>query len=131
MYMYIGECYIPFSFLRLPCFSLQLQAAVGPDLTKTNLVHAFASLLKDPEAEVRASACNRLKGMQQLGATCTWKNTLARRIIKKGTRLTNPHMIYTYMYLETLLTKLWSSQNELGLNPRYSIPDRSSTLMMG
>ena len=43
--------------------SYQLQTAVGPELTKTSLVHAFASLLKDPEAEVRASACNRLKGM--------------------------------------------------------------------
>ncbi len=42
--------------------SLQLQKAVGPQLTKTNLVHAFASLLKDPEAEVRAAASNKLKG---------------------------------------------------------------------
>ena len=41
---------------------LQLQRAVGPQLTKTNLVHAFASLLKDPEAEVRAAASNKLKG---------------------------------------------------------------------
>ena len=40
----------------------QLQAAVGPELTKTNLVHAFASLLKDPEAEVRAASSNRLRG---------------------------------------------------------------------
>ena len=31
-------------------------------MTKTNLVHAFAGLLKDPEAEVRAAACARLKG---------------------------------------------------------------------
>ena len=44
--------------------SLQLQKAVGPQLTKTNLVHAFASLLKDPEAEVRAAASNKLKGEQ-------------------------------------------------------------------
>ncbi len=42
--------------------STQLQGAVGQELTKTNLVHAFASLLKDPEAEVRAAASNRLRG---------------------------------------------------------------------
>ena len=42
--------------------SPQLQKAVGQELTKVNLVHAFASLLKDPEAEVRAAASNRLKG---------------------------------------------------------------------
>ncbi len=41
----------------------QLQKALGEDLTKVNLVHSFASLLKDPEAEVRAAASNRLKGM--------------------------------------------------------------------
>ena len=78
--------YITFSFLRLPCFSLQLQAAVGPDLTKTNLVHAFASLLKDPEAEVRASACNRLKGTQPLSAT------------------------YIYMYMEKGLPRVCKSR---------------------
>jgi serine/threonine-protein phosphatase 2A regulatory subunit A len=39
----------------------ELQKAVGPEITKTNLVHAFAGLLKDPEAEVRAAACTRLK----------------------------------------------------------------------
>ena len=41
----------------------ELQNAVGEQLTKTNLVHAFASLLKDPEAEVRAAASNRLRGI--------------------------------------------------------------------
>ena len=39
----------------------ELQSAVGPDLTKTHLIVAFASLLKDPEAEVRAAAAIRLK----------------------------------------------------------------------
>ena len=38
-----------------------LQVAVGPELTKTHLVVSFAALLKDPEAEVRAAAANRLK----------------------------------------------------------------------
>ena len=38
-----------------------LQVAVGPELTKTHLVVSFATLLKDPEAEVRAAAANRLK----------------------------------------------------------------------
>jgi hypothetical protein len=55
-----------------PHVHIQLQTAVGANLTKTSLVHAFASLLKDPEAEVRASACNRLKGTSQivLHSTC-------------------------------------------------------------
>lgn len=43
-------------------FLSQLQQALGEQLTKTTLVHAFASLLKDPEAEVRAAASNRLRG---------------------------------------------------------------------
>jgi len=30
----------------------ELQAAVGPDITKTDLIPAFQSLLKDCEAEV-------------------------------------------------------------------------------
>ncbi len=45
---------------------LQLQQALGEQLTKTTLVHAFASLLKDPEAEVRAAASNRLRGKRTL-----------------------------------------------------------------
>ena len=43
---------------------IQLQKAVGPDVTRSDLVLAFATLLKDPEAEVRAAASNRLKGQQ-------------------------------------------------------------------
>ena len=38
-----------------------LQVAVGPELSKVHLVVSFAALLKDPEAEVRAAAANRLK----------------------------------------------------------------------
>ena len=49
--------------LPLPHFMyLQLQESVGEQLTKNNLVVAFAALLKDPEAEVRAAASNRLRG---------------------------------------------------------------------
>lgn len=47
---------IPNSFL----FS-QLQKAVGPEITKNDLVGAYCSLLKDPEAEVRAAAASKLK----------------------------------------------------------------------
>ena len=43
----------------------QLQKAVGPDVTRSDLVLAFATLLKDPEAEVRAAASNRLKGQKK------------------------------------------------------------------
>lgn len=37
-----------------------LQKAVGPEVTKTDLVPAFQSLLKDCEAEVRAAAANKV-----------------------------------------------------------------------
>jgi serine/threonine-protein phosphatase 2A regulatory subunit A len=40
---------------------VQLQEAVGTDLTKTELVSAFGSLLKDNEAEVRAAAASKIK----------------------------------------------------------------------
>ena len=40
---------------------IQLQESVGEQLTKNNLVMAFASLLK---AEVRAAASNRLRGKE-------------------------------------------------------------------
>lgn len=39
-----------------------LQKAVGPDITKNDLVPAFQSLLKDCEAEVRAAAAHKVKG---------------------------------------------------------------------
>ena len=41
---------------------LQLQKAVGPDITKADLVPAFQSLLKDCEAEVRAASAHKVKG---------------------------------------------------------------------
>jgi serine/threonine-protein phosphatase 2A regulatory subunit A len=40
----------------------ELQKAVGPEITKNDLVGAFQSLLKDCEAEVRAAAANKVKG---------------------------------------------------------------------
>ena len=41
---------------------LQLQKAVGPEITKTDLVPAFQSLLKDCEAEVRTASAHKVKG---------------------------------------------------------------------
>ena len=41
----------------------ELQKAVGPGITKQDLVPAFQNLLKDCEAEVRAAACSKIKGM--------------------------------------------------------------------
>lgn len=38
-----------------------LEKAVTPDVIKTEVVSAFCAMLKDPEAEVRTAACNRLK----------------------------------------------------------------------
>lgn len=40
----------------------QLQKAVGPEITKTDLVPAFQNLMKDCEAEVRAAASHKVKG---------------------------------------------------------------------
>ena len=42
--------------------SFQLQNAVGSEITKIDLVPAFAGLLKDCEAEVRAAAAGKVKG---------------------------------------------------------------------
>uniref|UniRef100_A0A672SDM0 Serine/threonine-protein phosphatase 2A 65 kDa regulatory subunit A beta isoform-like n=1 Tax=Sinocyclocheilus grahami TaxID=75366 RepID=A0A672SDM0_SINGR len=39
----------------------ELQKAVGPEITKTDLVPAFQNLLKDCEAEVRTAAANKVK----------------------------------------------------------------------
>ncbi len=44
---------------------MQLQAAVGPEITKADLVQAFQSLLKDTEAEVRAAAATKVKDFCQ------------------------------------------------------------------
>ena len=43
----------------------QLQRAVGPEITKTDLVGAFQSLMKDCEAEVRAAASHKVKGQHR------------------------------------------------------------------
>lgn len=43
----------------------ELQKAVGPEITKHDLVPAFQSLLKDTEAEVRAAAANKVKDFCQ------------------------------------------------------------------
>lgn len=43
----------------------ELQKAVGPELTRIDLVPAFQSLLKDTEAEVRAAAANKVKDFCQ------------------------------------------------------------------
>lgn len=40
---------------------IELQKAVGPTITKNHLVFHFTGLLKDVEAEVRASAANKIK----------------------------------------------------------------------
>lgn len=40
---------------------VDLQTAVGPDITRTDLVTAFQSLLKDTEAEVRSAAASKVK----------------------------------------------------------------------
>lgn len=51
------------SLLTLPHLPfLQLQKAVGPEITKTDLVPAFQNLMKDCEAEVRAAASHKVKG---------------------------------------------------------------------
>lgn len=43
----------------------ELQKAVGPEITKTDLVPAFQSLLKDSEAEVRAAAAHKVRDFCQ------------------------------------------------------------------
>lgn len=43
----------------------ELQKAVGPEITRTDLVPAFQKLLKDTEAEVRAAAANNVKDFCQ------------------------------------------------------------------
>lgn len=43
----------------------ELQKAVGPEITRTDLVPAFQNLLKDSEAEVRAAAANKVKDFCQ------------------------------------------------------------------
>lgn len=46
-------------------YFLQLQKAVGSEITKTDLVPAFQVLLKDIEAEVRAAAADKVRDFCQ------------------------------------------------------------------
>lgn len=60
---------VQFSFVYIcvicMCFLVKLQKAVGPEITKNDLVPAFQNLLKDCEAEVRAAAANKVKGKRK------------------------------------------------------------------
>ncbi|XP_069856432.1 serine/threonine-protein phosphatase 2A 65 kDa regulatory subunit A alpha isoform-like [Dipodomys merriami] len=52
-------------------YIIHLQKAVGPEITKTDLVPAFQNLMKDCEAEVRAAASNKVKEFcKNLSADC-------------------------------------------------------------
>lgn len=42
---------------------VDLQKAVGPDISKQDLVPSYAALLKDCEAEVKTAAAHKVKGM--------------------------------------------------------------------
>jgi serine/threonine-protein phosphatase 2A regulatory subunit A len=53
---------LPDSSVLLLFSIVQLQKAVGPEITKTDLVPAFQNLMKDCEAEVRAAASHKVKG---------------------------------------------------------------------
>ena len=53
----VNDCHRIFALFS----SSQLQKAVGAEITKNDLVTAYCSLLKDPEAEVRAAAASKLK----------------------------------------------------------------------
>ena len=43
---------------------VELQTALGPEISKQDLVPAYASLLKDCEAEVKTVAGHKVKGDQ-------------------------------------------------------------------
>ena len=66
-YIFSYYSFVPFFFFSFIFSSssllLQLQKAVGPEITKAELVPAFQSLLKDCEAEVRAAAAQKVKGV--------------------------------------------------------------------
>ena len=42
---------------------VDLQKALGPELSKVDLVPAYFALLKDSEAEVKTAAAHKVKGM--------------------------------------------------------------------
>lgn len=50
---------------------IELQKAVGPAITKNDLMPAFQNLLKDCEAEVRAAACSKIKGWWFVWSKCS------------------------------------------------------------
>ena len=54
---------------------MQLQKAVGPEITKNDLVPAFQNLLKDCEAEVRAAAANKVKGWYIIKLNCNERDS--------------------------------------------------------
>lgn len=74
-----------------------LQKAVGPTITKNDLVPAFQNLLKDCEAEVRAAACSKIKGTC-LKETCCCGSLDAAYIIERW-QIYRPIYIYTYIYV--------------------------------
>ncbi|XP_032297798.1 LOW QUALITY PROTEIN: serine/threonine-protein phosphatase 2A 65 kDa regulatory subunit A alpha isoform-like, partial [Coturnix japonica] len=59
----------------------ELQKAVGPEITKTDLVGAFQNLMKDCEAEVRAAASHKVKGAGIGRLTNNVKSALASVIM--------------------------------------------------
>lgn len=59
----------------------ELQKAVGPEITKTDLVPAFQNLMKDCEAEVRAAASHKVKEFcENLSADCR-ENVIMTQIL--------------------------------------------------
>lgn len=59
----------------------ELQRAVGPEITKTDLVPAFQNLMKDYEAEVRAAASHKVKEFcENLSADCQ-ENVIITQIL--------------------------------------------------
>ncbi|KAK7806203.1 hypothetical protein U0070_008866 [Myodes glareolus] len=59
----------------------ELQKAVGPEITKTDLVPAFQNLLKDCEAEVRAVTSHKVKEFcENLSADCR-ENVIMTQIL--------------------------------------------------
>ena len=59
----------------------ELQKAVGPEITKTDLVPAFQNLMKDCEAEVRAAASHKVTEFcENLSADCR-ENVIMTQIL--------------------------------------------------
>jgi len=65
---------------------IQIQKSMGPEITKKDLVPAFQNLLKDCEAEVRASATGKVKG-----CTLLFSSGRVSSLEYKGLTLTNDH----------------------------------------